>query len=72
MPASSHVTIPEILPAFILKDLVAFPYMVFPLFLKRDERLPFEKAFQFVENLDISELHVFPYSENGNHGSRSF
>ena len=47
MPASSHVTIPEILPAFVLKDLVAFPYMVFPLFLKRDERLPFEKAFQF-------------------------
>ena len=28
MPASSHVTIPEILPAFVLKDLVAFPYMV--------------------------------------------
>ena len=47
MPGSSHVTVPEILPAFVLKDLVAFPYMVFPLYLKREERLPFEKAFQF-------------------------
>ena len=41
------ITIPEILPAFVLNDLVAFPYMVFPLYLKREERLPFEKAFQF-------------------------
>ena len=47
MPGSAHITIPEILPAFVLKDLVAFPYMVFPLYLKREERLPFEKAFQF-------------------------
>ena len=47
MPGSAHITVPEILPAFILKDLVAFPYMVFPLYLKREERLPFEKAFQF-------------------------
>ena len=47
MPGNAHITIPEILPASILKDLVAFPYMVFPLYLKRDERLPFEKAFQF-------------------------
>ena len=47
MPGSAHITVPEILPAFVLKDLVAFPYMVFPLYLKREERLPFEKAFQF-------------------------
>ncbi len=47
MPGSAHITIPEILPAFVLKDMVAFPYMVFPLYLKREERLPFEKAFQF-------------------------
>ena len=47
MPDSTQFTIPEILPAFVLKDQVAFPYMVFPLYLKRDERLPFEKALQF-------------------------
>lgn len=26
----------------------------------------FEKSYQFIENLDISELHVFPYSERKN------
>ncbi len=47
MPGNAHITIPEILPVFVLKELVVFPFMVFPLYLKREERLPFEKAFQF-------------------------
>jgi ATP-dependent Lon protease len=37
-------SIPEILPLFPLKDMVAFPHMIFPLFLKEEELQPFEEA----------------------------
>lgn len=38
------MTIPEMLPLFPLKDIVAFPYMIFPLFINEEEMLPFEEA----------------------------
>ncbi|MEI6141207.1 MAG: tRNA (N(6)-L-threonylcarbamoyladenosine(37)-C(2))-methylthiotransferase MtaB [Mariniphaga sp.] len=49
----------ELLPdAFIGVDLIAG--------MNGETPELFEKAFRFVENLDISELHVFPYSERKN------
>jgi ATP-dependent Lon protease len=43
---NEHVTmtIPELLPLYPLKDMVAFPYMIFPLFINEEEMIPFEEA----------------------------
>jgi len=49
----------ELLPeAFIGVDLIAG--------MNGETAELFEKAYRFIENLDISELHVFPYSERKN------
>ncbi|MCX6239739.1 MAG: tRNA (N(6)-L-threonylcarbamoyladenosine(37)-C(2))-methylthiotransferase MtaB [Bacteroidia bacterium] len=49
----------ELLPyAFIGVDLIAG--------MNGETGELFEKAYQFIERLDISELHVFPYSERKN------
>jgi threonylcarbamoyladenosine tRNA methylthiotransferase MtaB len=49
----------ELLPdAFIGVDLIAG--------MNGETEELFEKAFRFIESLDISELHVFPYSERKN------
>ena len=49
----------ELLPdAFIGVDLIAG--------MNGETEELFEKAFRFIEGLDISELHVFPYSERKN------
>lgn len=49
----------ELLPnAFIGVDLIAG--------MNGETCELFEKAFQFIDSLDISELHVFPYSERKN------
>jgi ATP-dependent Lon protease len=41
------LSIPEILPLFPLADMVAFPYMIFPLFLKEEDLAPFEDATRY-------------------------
>jgi threonylcarbamoyladenosine tRNA methylthiotransferase MtaB len=52
-------SIRELLPnAFIGVDLIAG--------MSGETEELFEKAFQFIQSLDISELHVFPYSERNN------
>jgi len=49
----------ELLPnAFIGVDLIAG--------MNGETEELFEQAFQFIDSLDISELHVFPYSERKN------
>jgi ATP-dependent Lon protease len=40
----NELTIPEILPLCLLKDMVAFPYMVFPLYLDDREVIRFREA----------------------------
>src|SRR5512137_6887 len=42
MPDSTPI--PEILPLFPLREMVAFPYMILSLFLKDEETAPFEEA----------------------------
>ncbi len=47
MSDSTVLSIPEILPLFPLEDMVAFPYMIFPLFLKEEDLAPFEDAVRY-------------------------
>jgi len=47
MSDSDVLSIPEILPLFPLDDMVAFPYMIFPLFLKEEDLAPFEDAVRY-------------------------
>ena len=47
MPDTTVLSIPEILPLFPLDDMVAFPYMIFPLFLKEEDLVPFENATRY-------------------------
>lgn len=44
MSESITLTIPEIVPLYPLRDSVAFPSMIFPLFLKNEELATFEEA----------------------------
>ena len=47
MTDTAVLSIPEILPLFPLDDMVAFPYMLFPLFLKEEDLAPFEEAARY-------------------------
>lgn len=47
MSESVISSIPDILPLYPLDDMVAFPYMVFPLFLKDEDIAPFENAMRY-------------------------
>jgi ATP-dependent Lon protease len=42
--SSSELKVPEVLPLYLLKDMVAFPYMVFPLYLDDVEVAVFREA----------------------------
>jgi ATP-dependent Lon protease len=44
MSDTTVLSIPEILPLFPLDEMVAFPYMIFPLFLKEEDLATFENA----------------------------
>ncbi len=44
MTDNNAISIPEILPLYPLRDMVAFPYMIFPVFLDEAEMLCFEEA----------------------------
>lgn len=42
MSESVSISVPAVLPLFPIREIVAFPYMIFPLFLKDDELTAFE------------------------------
>lgn len=42
--SASELNIPETLPLYLLKDMVAFPYMVFPVYQDEAGALPFKEA----------------------------
>jgi ATP-dependent Lon protease len=50
------ITIPEILPLYPLKDMVAFPYMIFPLFITEEEMIPFEEARRYSSLIVLVKL----------------
>ncbi len=47
MTETFATSIPEVLPLVPLEDTVAFPYMIFPLYLKEDDTLPYEEAARY-------------------------
>jgi ATP-dependent Lon protease len=51
-----NITIPEILPLYPLKDMVAFPYMIFPLFINEEEMLPFEESRRYNSLVALAKL----------------
>jgi ATP-dependent Lon protease len=46
MAEASHYAVPEITPVHLLRELVAFPYMVVTLFLRPEEVATFEQAME--------------------------
>ncbi|HYR01877.1 MAG TPA: LON peptidase substrate-binding domain-containing protein, partial [Syntrophobacteria bacterium] len=44
MTDHSTVIIPDVIPLYPLREMVAFPYMIFPIFLKQEEMATFEEA----------------------------
>ncbi len=44
MPDTLSITIPDVIPLYPLRDMVAFPHMIFTLFLKNDEFNVFDEA----------------------------
>jgi len=47
MTEAAIASIPEVLPVYPVRDMVAFPYMIFPLFLKDEELVPFEESMKY-------------------------
>jgi len=56
MSETAISTIPEVLPIYLLRDVVAFPYMIFPLFLKDEELAPFEEAMRYQNLIALFRL----------------
>jgi ATP-dependent Lon protease len=56
MNENASITIPEILPLYPLKDVVAFPYMIFPIFLKEEEMGVFEEAGRYHNLIALVKL----------------
>jgi ATP-dependent Lon protease len=72
MSETAFSSIPEVLPLYPLHDMVAFPYMMFPLFLNEEDLPPFEEAMRY-QNLialfrkreESPETRLSPYYETG-------
>src|ERR1039457_1930964 len=50
------INIPEIVPLYPLREIVAFPYMVFPLYLNGKDIAPFEESRHF--NHQIAMVNI--------------
>ncbi len=60
MADATTVHIPDVLPLFPLRELVAFPYMVFPLFLKQSELAVFEEAAHYQDLVALVKMKQEP------------
>jgi ATP-dependent Lon protease len=56
MTENQTLRLPEMVPLFPLRDMVAFPYMVFPLFITNDEVAVFEEAIPFDNMITLFKL----------------
>lgn len=72
MSEAAYSSIPEVLPLYPLRDMVAFPYMMFPLFLPDEELSAFEEAMRyqnfialFRKRADARESPLSSYYETG-------
>ena len=57
------INIPEITPIYPLREMVAFPYMVFPVFLHGDEVAAFEECVNFNNMVTLVKLKNEPDGE---------
>ncbi|WP_243373199.1 endopeptidase La [Geotalea sp. SG265] len=60
MTENQSLRMPEMVPLFPLRDMVAFPYMVFPLFITNDEISVFEEAIPFDNMITLFKLRNEP------------
>jgi ATP-dependent Lon protease len=60
MAESLSITLPEMIPLYPLRDMVAFPYMVFPLFISNEEVAVFEEAVLFNNLVVLIKLREEP------------
>ncbi len=56
MAESPYTVLPEIVPLVLLRDMVAFPYMIFPLFLDDREMVSFEEAMRCQNHVALFRL----------------
>ncbi|GAB7027738.1 endopeptidase La [Geotalea toluenoxydans] len=56
MTENQSLRMPEMVPLFPLRDMVAFPYMVFPLFITNEEIAVFEEAIPFDNMITLFKL----------------
>ena len=54
------INIPEIVPLYPLREMVAFPYMVFPLYLNGAELATFEESMMFSNMVALVKLRGEP------------
>ncbi|HEY6009334.1 MAG TPA: endopeptidase La [Geobacteraceae bacterium] len=57
------IEIPEVIPLYPLRDTVAFPYMVFPLYLSGEEIRTFEESASFNNLVAVVKLRREPTGE---------
>ena len=72
MSEAAYSSIPEVLPLYPLRDMVAFPYMMFPLFLPDEELPAFEEAMRYQNFIalfrkrdDVRQSSLSSYYETG-------
>jgi len=63
MTENITINMPEIVPLYPLREIIAFPYMVFTIFLKQDELAPFEEAALFNNLVALVKLKHEPETE---------
>ena len=57
------INIPEIVPLYPLREMVAFPYMVFPIFLNADEVATFDESTRHNNMVALLKLKNEPHGE---------
>ncbi|HBG03986.1 MAG TPA: endopeptidase La [Geobacter sp.] len=63
MTENIAIIMPEIVPLYPLREIIAFPYMVFTIFLKPEEMPPFEEAVLFNNLVALVKLKQEPTGE---------
>ncbi|BCG45946.1 ATP-dependent protease La Type I [Citrifermentans bremense] len=63
MTENITINMPEIVPLYPLREIIAFPYMVFTIFLKQEDMPPFEEAVLFNNLVALVKLREEPTGE---------
>ncbi|MBU5614377.1 endopeptidase La [Geomonas azotofigens] len=63
MTENITINMPEIVPLYPLREIIAFPYMVFTIFLKQEDMPPFEEAVLFNNLVALVKLKQEPTGE---------